>query len=653
MRTRNLIAQLKTTHLVGLCLVAAVAAHPRADAGARSSPEDLVVSASRLSFYAKQDGSTPVGSLVRSFTLRNVGATTINWTIVPSDPWIVLDRRIGSVDPGATTTVSVGADITNAAAGPQSGTLTIWDADTVQALHTVAAFLRVCAGTCVSLDAGDQGRTISPLLFGSQIDWLSSGSYLWSRPVSTTCHAGLENGYVAPTTLDRLRALGLGVLRYPGGISADFLAWNHAVGPMASRLPQIDAYKRSLLFGADIRECPVFGPDEFGFVANQLGTELLAVANVGTGTPQMAAGWAAHYQGRGVRAQYWEIGNEIYLPGTPLEDPAGTPFAFAAAYKPPDVYAAAFDEYARVLRAVDPAAKVGAVVDPDGGDWNNVPGASWNELALARITERADFIATHLLFPRDCTVLLPKEFVYRNLLAAPALQAFRLERLKATLARVAGDANKNASIAVTEHGAFFWCGDFGRNRTLASALYSAMNFHLFFREPRIVLATHSNLTHPLYQAALTTSRYGAPITSAFYHVFRAYAQAAGGTVTGTSVLGAPTFSSEGLGTFPPQTDLAVLDSTAVTGPGEGTLRLYVVNRSLREAVTARVALDGLTGPIASISLATVNGFNYDSDNSAFFPNAVTTVTRALAPAAEFDFTFPAHSLSVLTILAAR
>src|SRR5262249_21291794 len=207
-------------------------------------------------------------------------------------------------------------------------------------------------------------------------------------------------------------------------------------------------------------------------------------------------------------------------------------------YQFPDQYARTFADYARALRAVDPAVKVGAVLGADQ--------SSWNEAMLSHLTEPADFFSTHLLFPKaPCTLFVSNDQIYRTLLAAPLLTTYQLEMLKQTIAQNAAGANKNANIAVTEYGPLFWCLDFGRNQSLASALYTAMNLHVFLRDPRIMMATHSNLTNTLFQAPVGNF-WGTVIRNAFYHVFQAYAQAAGGNVTATSVLGSPTFSADAL-----------------------------------------------------------------------------------------------------------
>jgi alpha-L-arabinofuranosidase len=625
-----------------------------AGSSAAFNPANLQLSTDRLSFYANQDGSTPTSDLVKIITISNTGDEAIDWSIPPSDDpadaFIIMGNRQGTIPPQGSSTIAVGVDVSEAVAGGQTGHFTIWDATAIEQFRTVDVFLRVCDGTCVSVDLPDVRHTVSPLIFGSQIDWLNSGTYVWDRPTSPTCtEFGLSGGAPRPGLINQLMPLGIKMLRYPSGTPTDFFRWYEALGPVAGRTPQIDPWKSSAL--SIVRECPTFGPDEFLQVAGALGTDVLTTSNAGTGSALEAAYWLLYNLQRGIPTTWWEFGNETYLQGTPENDRNGIPYSFAAAYTSPERYAAAFDEYARTMRSILPSAKIGAIASAYGPAADAFV-SGWNAATFEKIQEPADFVSTHLLFPLVCTTFNSTEQVFRFLLSAPTLMRYQLDQLEATLARVGVDANKTANIAITEHGASFFCLDFDRNHMLASALFSALSFNVFMRDPRIVMAHHQTLTHPLFQAPLTTNLFGPDIQSAFYHVFRLYSQAAGGRLTASSVLGGPTFSSDGLGLFPTVT-APVLDSVAVLSADGQTLRLFVTNRSLTTDVTTHVALDGLSAPPGSISVATVNGPNYDSANTMFTPFAVITTARSVPALAEFDIDFPAHSLTVLSVPTGR
>ncbi len=133
------------------------------------------------------------------------------------------------------------------------------------------------------------------------------------------------------------------------------------------------------------------------------------------------------------------------------------------------------------------------------------------------------------------------------------------------------------------------------NRSLASALYSSLVFDLFFADPQIAIANHTNAISALWQAEVTlspTDGISSPTVSAFGHAFRLYVDAAGGMEVPVELRGAPTFSTPGLGFVPPLLDVPELDAAAVIAAAGDRVWIYVVNRSLSDDLSARVIVAG-------------------------------------------------------------
>lgn len=515
-----------------------------------------------------------------------------------------------------------------------------------------------CPAPCIAVDLSSVSHAISPLLFGDQIQWKYYGQDLLSvDAVDPT------TGTLRTDLIDALRPLGLTLLRYPGGNLSDFFHWNQATGPWGGRIAQ----KTDDLIGGTTDQFqtqrPVFGPDEFSDVAQRLGTEIMITANAGTGTPGEAAAWLAYLKARGVHATYWEIGNEVYLYGSPLTD---------LQHKDVVAYAGLFDATAAALRAVDPDARVGFV----GAHLAGAPGGldTWIADVLDRITEKADFVAVHNFYAPFDNTTNETAVEYKSLLAAPV--TFR-QNLDLVLADIAGHAKPNSRdlvIAVTEHAPFFLYpdgADFGtlaqgvsRNRSLGSALFSALSFNVMLREPRLRLANHINPVTGLWQAPLNVRwpnapglpgynpglptypvQYDpAPVASAFYHVFRLYREAAGGRALAAAVTGSPVFDSTPVGLIPAVLNVPVLDAAAVEVP-DGRLLLYVVNRDLTNSVTATVEVAGAPRPLTGLSFARLNAADATARNDLAQPNAVTLEAGSLPPAVNFTMPFPAHSLT--------
>jgi alpha-L-arabinofuranosidase len=603
----------------------------------------LGFSPSKVLVYAKADSGGTASSQPVQVTVTDDGTGTQSWIAISTAAWLTPEPRFGTANGGQ---ISFKVDAANLAPGRHNALVVFLDLANFAVVGVLPVAARKCDGVCVSVNTTDARHTLSPLLFGTQFEWLSAGGGIWDNAVTPDCHSSaLRAGAPRRTLIDQLRPLGTRLLGYPSGIPSDFFNWYEAVGPVNGRIPQINPWESSN--EAVVRECPVYGPDEAAELARALDSELLIIANAANGTAADAAAWLRHYQESGVTAPYWEVGNENYISGMVPGVPVEPPYWFAEAHMTPTAYATAFDAFARALREVDPSVQIGLIAGRYARNWNLG--------ALASITEPADFIGVHLLDPSSCEIADDAK-AYAAMLTAPEVLASALEGIKADAARYAQPVNRDLELAITEHGTLFFPCYPGyeqemlrRNRTLASALYSALVFHTFMSDPKIKMAMHVRAVHPSFQAQLTTSMfdgYSNPIRSAFYHVFGLYAASSGDTLLGSATQNSPTFSAAAYGEFPEMSGLPVLHTIATRADETPGVRLYVVNRSLTSSVTARVSIDGLTRAVRTLSAVVVNGGSFAAANSALIPNAVSVQNLSLTPAAEFDFTFPAHSLTV-------
>jgi alpha-L-arabinofuranosidase len=495
---------------------------------------------------------------------------------------------------------------------------------------------------CVRANFAATGHTIPATLFGDWIEWFNNANGLWD----------VASGAARPELMAALGELDVALLRYPGGTLSDFFDWSTAVGPVAGRQAQI------IPFGSSatqlVTELPSFGPDEFAEVATALGAEMMITVNVGTGNADLAAAWLTYYRQRGINAKYWEVGNEVYM--------GGDSWDASVQRKTPEQYAAIFDEYAAKLRAVDPDIRVGALGCRDYVSFAFCDQPDWNARMLAAVSQRIDFLAVHnsyapvLAGPYDPA---RDSAAYQTMLAAVEHIRENFDLHQADVAKFANGASKDLVYAVTEHAALFYpmldttpeaqMAQLARSRSLASALYSALLLDLFVADPTIAIANHINLHHPLYQAALHTGPDGfsQPTKTAYFHVFRLYAEAVGGRYVPVTFSDAPSFDAPGVTFFAGRNDVPVLHGIAVQMADR--VHLYVVNRDLYEDVSAGVELAGLGPAPTSAVVRTLNADSFSAENTAATPNAVRITESVIAPASAFQFSFPAHSLTRITL----
>jgi alpha-N-arabinofuranosidase len=498
-------------------------------------------------------------------------------------------------------------------------------------------------GPCnITINHAEYSHTVSPLLFGDQNEWTNRGNDLFPA------------GTLVPDSarLALIKETGVTLVRYPGGTVSDFFHWGEAVGELSSRKPQINPYESE---EDNLQtELPLYGPDEFAGLCRYLDAEMLVTVNVGTGTAEEAAAWLQYYIDKGIDVRYWEIGNEVYY------DSAGGEYAFSEVYMEPLEYAVLFDDYAAALRAVDPDIKIGILGVDKYSLVPQCPYDNWNEIVLDNITEKADFMAVHNCYaPISLHYDPDDDRVYQALLAAPEFSRMSFNRIISDIQCYGTSDTRPEWIAVTEHASFFVNGDASldlqikqmeRNRSLGSALFSALIFNLFISQPDIQMAAHINMNSPWWQAAVQLETENdftcLPFRSAYFHVFRLYREAAGGTVVSVDIEDCPVYSAPASDNFPALADVPCLDALGVFRPDENRLYLYVVNRDIHDSIEARI---NFANPAVSVTAETLTAGSCADFNTGNSPDRIIPETRILTAANPLTYIFGPCSLTRVTI----
>ncbi|MHA3774436.1 M36 family metallopeptidase [Verrucomicrobiota bacterium sgz303538] len=133
-------------------------------------PDDLSVSPT-ASFTSSGQAGGPFVPTTRTYTLRNSGTTTLNWTASKNQPWLSLSTTSGSLAPNAT--VDVIATINSFAATMAAGTFT--DTITFQNLASGANLLRPVSLT-----------VMPPRAYYFSLDndpgWVRTGQWAFGKP---------------------------------------------------------------------------------------------------------------------------------------------------------------------------------------------------------------------------------------------------------------------------------------------------------------------------------------------------------------------------------------------------------------------------------------------------------------------------------------
>ena len=194
--------------------------------------------------------------------------------------------------------------------------------------------------------------------------------------------------------MDNLNNLGDVFFRYPGGNGSNQFFWDGNVPLSILNDDQITV--NDLIDGTGWR----ISPDEFSNVLIQTNSQgIIAVnasyARYGTApnATQVAAGYAADFvrhmnNNLNANIKYWEVGNENYGPWQAGHTVNGIQISGTD-------YGNIFNVFVDSMKTADPTIKIGAVIFPHDGVYNN-----WSRNVLQKVQNTADFLIIHDYFKR-------------------------------------------------------------------------------------------------------------------------------------------------------------------------------------------------------------------------------------------------------------
>jgi alpha-N-arabinofuranosidase len=509
----------------------------------------------------------------------------------------------------------------------------------------------------VAVDAGRVLRTIPRALYGANVEWRWNGNLLWDE----------KRRRPDPRLVALARAMGVSLIRFPGGLYSDLYHWRDGVGPPEKRREVVHQP------GSDERSIPFFGTDEALALAREVNASLLITVNAGAGTAEEAADWVRYVNATDLRVRDWEIGNELYYDdGSPVARAVKTDAA---------TYAERVVTFARAMRAADPRIRVGAIGGLDRGRYRLFSDPTWTRPLLARAGNEIDFLAVHDAY----APLLREErrdvrSVYRAMLAAPVLVARNLAAVEALVKEAV--PGRKIGIAVTEWGPFFQT-DFAspwvdHPKTLGSALYAASALKAIVESPATESAAFWLLNDVSVLGWIGSTSDAFPPRPEWAKTARALAlelftKHFGERLVATECHG-PTFDSEAVGWVDEVKGAPVLEVVSSLDAAGTTLTLLAINKDFDAPVDAAFDIAGFD-PHGGVAW-TLNGTGLDANtgtkvirapgihlarqkedeqNPRFAkggPGEVTLVSRPFpVEGARFSYRFPPHSATALVLRA--
>ncbi len=422
--------------------------------------------------------------------------------------------------------------------------------------------------TELAVDSSRALAPANPLILGNNLQWVDRGDEMFRRD---------RKGPAAPM-LERAAAMGVTILRYPGGSLSDLYHWRDGLGDINRRGENEHFYSG--------RMQPVeVGTQEFLELCETLGAQPLITVNAGSGTAEEAAEWVRLVNIDGLqsrttgkrlpRVQYWEIGNEPYLKDDKQKKLWMTPHA----------YAAKANQMVGAMRKVDPSISIAIPLRSDRiGDLPATPLPGFNETVLRALKEPYEFVALHNAYlPMATGARYSDDELYLAMLAAPRVVEADLAETRGMLARL--QPARRIRLAVTEYNAFFGVGPAYEAyiNSPAGALYVAGLLRLFAYMPDLAFANYWSLSGNWHFGAFSQSGEPRPAS----RVLRAYREVLRGSMLPVSIKTA-TVDTPRVGYVPAQR--GVPKANALATLDGGVVRLIIINHDARDATGVTVTL---------------------------------------------------------------
>jgi alpha-L-arabinofuranosidase len=480
----------------------------------------------------------------------------------------------------------------------------------------------------------DIDRTIgevNPLLFGNFAEHLGrmiyGGIYEENSPLSD------KDGY-RKDVLEFVKQLNVSILRWPGGNFASGYNWKDGIGPQAQRPVRMDLAWNDL-------ESNRFGTDEFLKYCEMIGAEPYICTNLGLGTIDDARHWVEYCnvekntywadqrrkngRDKPYKVKYWALGNEIDGP-------------WQLGHKDAEEYSKFALEAAKAMRSTDSSIKLIASGSSNygaGADWIH-----WNRTVINTLRNQADYIAIH-------TYINNRDNDFEKFLAWSQTIDNYID-VTANLIKEAQSRQTNPRpmyIAYDEWNV--WYRAFNAQKleevyNFEDALAMGMFFNSFFRRADVVkMANLAQMVNVI--APITTNKQGLFLQTIYFPLVEFAKQK--NTQSLDVFVSAPTYK---VANRPP---LRYLDVSTTYNAAAKTLYVNVLNRSKDKDLTTRIenqegALQGEVGvwELNHPDLKATHTFGDDKRVRPVTRNATATVENN-----GFNYTFPAHSLTILRL----
>ncbi len=266
----------------------------------------------------------------------------------------------------------------------------------------------------------DAARIVAPvnrLVFGQNID-AADNAYIFSSNSTDPNLIQRGDGFwdpdrsaPIPEIVQQSKAIGMSMLRYPGGCLAHNFDWRNAVGPESKANGWkfgLDEYLK--LCGA-IGAVPVITVSDYVLPADEMPTNAAELVEYLNSPADAAHPWAQKRKAWGhpdpYDVKWFELGNESIH---------GNHRVLPHRQYTAEQYAAYARATGAAMRKVDPRIRIGLVMMPGAGTDAN---CDWNRTVVRLAGSVADFVVIHLYVPQEPGSGVAESVLMASMMVAP------------------------------------------------------------------------------------------------------------------------------------------------------------------------------------------------------------------------------------------
>lgn len=458
------------------------------------------------------------------------------------------------------------------------------------------------------------------------------GGYWVGEDSSIPNTRGIRNDVV-----EALRAMGIPVLRWPGGCFADEYHWMDGIGPKSQRPEMVNTH------WGGVTENNHFGTHEFLDLCEQLGCEPYICGNVGSGTVREMQQWVEYISFDGLspmanlrRANgrqepwhltYWGVGNETWGCGGHMR---------------PEYYADLYRQFQTYLRNMGPNTLYKIACGANSANYN------WTEVLMREAGALMHGITLHYYtVPKDWSVKGSATQFGEDEWFATLRKTLFMEELVTRHSTIMDqyDPAKQVGLMVDEWGTWYDVepgtnpGFLYMQSTMRDALVAGINLNIFNQHADRVRMSNIAQTVNVLQSVILTDGPRMLLTPT-YHVFEMYKVHHDATLLPTNLTGSE-YGFEGQG-------IPALQVSASRN-AEGVIHVSLCNLGPHQSAELDIACFG--APVHEVSGRVLTGEAMNTHNTFDEPEQVqpTAFTAYKLADGALKVTLPAKSVTVLAL----